>query len=267
MSNVEMARRGTNWREGFDLSATIAGVDVDPVAIEAARLCLDLFGDRLCLGRVHWDLKATDSTHYETPARTLIGNLPFGYRTYRGKMDVSSVILEHWLRARSDVEYLCILLPSSLAYAEKSAAAREMVRSRFRVEELILLDKTDALNETATLHYRATKVFMYTSPLVVAEVMTYFSKSSRVGQTAKPLCIHEMRTKLDERGVYLCAPGRSLVMAAVRELDELTEEHPYLKLDLCDVFSVPMLNALHHKRVLSFDNHFEFFGASVEPVA
>ena len=147
---AERARR--RWdTNATDLVAAVAGMDIDPVALATSRLTLDLFAQRLGHGVQNWQLTGSDATGNSLPTAVLIGNLPFGYRTHRGKEDISSVILRHWLANQEEtLESLALLLPDSFAYAASSTAgARAELRRRFRIDEILELpeevfDRTSA---------------------------------------------------------------------------------------------------------------------------
>ena len=124
-----------------DLVQAIAGMDIDPVALATSRLTLDLFAQRLGYGVQDWRLSGSDATTYSLPAAVLIGNLPFGYRSHKGREDISSVILERWLSDQEQtLESLALLLPDSFAYASAGTGrARATLRKRFRIDELLEL--------------------------------------------------------------------------------------------------------------------------------
>lgn len=135
---AERARRH-QATSASDLVAAVAGSDNDLVALEASRLTLDLFAQRLGHKPQAWRLDAADATTSSMPAAVLIGNLPFGYRSH-GVDDVSSVILQRWLGDQPDIESLALLLPDSFAYAlGGTAKARGKLRTSFRIDEILEL--------------------------------------------------------------------------------------------------------------------------------
>jgi hypothetical protein len=145
----ERARRTHETKiRAADLRRAVKGLDLDTVALESTRLTLDLFAHRLGLRPIAWQLRQADATNETEEAETLVGNLPFGYRTYAGTLDLSSVILERWLREVPKLRYLAVLLPDSFAYAAKAASARAAVRQRFRLDEALELPE-EAFEKTA----------------------------------------------------------------------------------------------------------------------
>lgn len=117
----------------------VAGMDVDPVALETTRLSLDLFLQRIGAPPGDWNLSLGDATQKVIHAPVVVSNLPFGHRTHAGRFDVSSVIVEKWLGTGSDCEQLGLILPDSFAYSDKSQRARSFLRSRFRLDEILEL--------------------------------------------------------------------------------------------------------------------------------
>ena len=146
---AEQARRTRDTTiRGGDLRRVVIGLDLDTVALESARLTLDLFAHRLGVPPLDWQLRQADATTDSEQAETLIGNLPFGHRTFEGRSDLSSAILEHWIDAVPTLQYLAVLLPDSFAYATHAGVAREAMRRRFRVDEVLELPE-DAFEHTA----------------------------------------------------------------------------------------------------------------------
>jgi hypothetical protein len=128
------------------LKDAIVGYDLDTVAIEAARLALDLLGKALGVNSPEWRLKVTDTTTAPVHGDWLVGNLPFGYRTHAGRADVSSVILQNVLESAPDLLGLSIILPDSLTYTKTAAQARSLLRNKIRLQEVTRLP------ESAFLH-------------------------------------------------------------------------------------------------------------------
>ena len=123
-----------------ELSGAVAGIDVDTVALEASRLTLDLLANRLGLSTGEWRLLQEDSTDFVlNGTSTLIGNLPFGYRTHRGGGDLAAAIAELWLQQASNITDLALILPHSFTYDRASSHAREVLASTLRIDEIIML--------------------------------------------------------------------------------------------------------------------------------
>jgi hypothetical protein len=140
----ERRRRDPEYKAtATDLEDSVAGVDVDPVALESTRLTLDILARRLDAGTPTWRLTQGDSTaSILTGTKTLIGNLPFGYRTHQNRSDISTAILERWLSEVPTLDYLALILPYSITFARSAGIARERLLKFFRVDELISLPET-----------------------------------------------------------------------------------------------------------------------------
>jgi hypothetical protein len=121
------------------LRNAVAGYDIDPVAIEAARLSLDFFARALDLPPTDWNLRELDATIGPLPGQWAIGNLPFGYRTHDGRDDISAKILEHLLTSNASLRGLALILPDSFTYTASAATARRLLRQHFRVEDITRL--------------------------------------------------------------------------------------------------------------------------------
>lgn len=125
------------------IPTVVAGVDVDPVAIASTRLTLDLLMKRLSYPARAWDLLEADSTECTIEARSLIGNLPFGYRTHSNGQDISTAILELWLdddrNPSPPPDYLGLILPASFSYAKTAGPSRRRLASNYRIDELLSL--------------------------------------------------------------------------------------------------------------------------------
>jgi hypothetical protein len=122
----------------FNASEIIRGIDKDPVAIETARLSLDLFAKSADIDVTGWNLDLDDATETDIHERWIIGNLPFGHRTSEGNKDISSVILSNIISEES-VERVSIILPDSMAYKRTYSKTRKKIRSNFRIEEITRL--------------------------------------------------------------------------------------------------------------------------------
>ncbi len=124
------------------LRHAVTGLDIDPVAIEAARLSLDFFAASARFASPDWQLHVADSTSDDIDGDWIIGNLPFGYRTHEGKKDISSVILEHLFADYKRRAGLALILPDSLAYTKSAAKARGLLRTLVRIDEITRLPET-----------------------------------------------------------------------------------------------------------------------------
>jgi hypothetical protein len=125
-----------------DLTAAVAGMDVDIVALESTRLTLDLLAQRLEWPPQPWNLELNDATAAARPAATLLGNLPFGYRTHQKSADISSAILERWLADAEGLQHVAVVLPESFVFARSAGNARKQMLTDFRVDEIIRLPET-----------------------------------------------------------------------------------------------------------------------------
>jgi hypothetical protein len=119
------------------LSKAICGYDIDPVAIEAARLSLDFLVRAIDMKVPDWNLTVRDATIEMVAGDWIIGNLPFGHRTHGGKRDLSSVILENL--ATQDHKGLALLLPDSFAYTNTARRARSLLRQKYNIGEIARL--------------------------------------------------------------------------------------------------------------------------------
>ncbi len=137
----EQARRGIEPTSDL-LRDAVVGVDIDPVAIETARLSLDLFCKALNVRSPQWTLSVGDATKLPILGEWIIGNLPFGYRTYEGKRDISSVILENIESANVLRRGLSLIFPDSLSYTGTASKARELLRSNYQIQEITRLPET-----------------------------------------------------------------------------------------------------------------------------
>src|SRR5205814_1578378 len=88
---------------------------------------------------VKWDLSVADATTASTASDWLVGNLPFGYRTYQGQQDLSSVILAHLHDSNQGLRALSLIVPDSLAYAASGGSARKLLRSHYSIQEVTRL--------------------------------------------------------------------------------------------------------------------------------
>jgi hypothetical protein len=121
------------------LSAAIAGYDIDPVAIEAARLSLDFLCRAIGLPAPDWTLAVRDATARDIDGDWIIGNLPFGYRTHEGRNDLSSRILEAVNQPRHVRKGIALILPDSLAYTSTAETARSLLRTNYDIQEITRL--------------------------------------------------------------------------------------------------------------------------------
>lgn len=121
------------------LKAAVFGMDIDPVAIEATRLSLDFFCRAIDYAPLDWNLAVADATEAPLTGEWVVGNLPFGYRTYGGNQDVSAAILQNIVLSNEVAEVLALILPESLAYTASARQSRRLVRERFRIQEITRL--------------------------------------------------------------------------------------------------------------------------------
>lgn len=127
-----------------------------------------------------------------------------------------------------------------------------------------LLDERDERHATVRRFHEGLSASLYTSALVVAEAVRQFAKADQVSQDWRWARVESL-TAIFARdyGITVCAPPDNVIGAA---LDELTEMQRFLvRLDLCDLVSMLVLDLLSHRRVLGFDDHFRSIGASLEP--
>ncbi len=142
------------------LRRSVVGLDIDPVAIEAARLSLDMFVGAIGnLPSVAWDLLVEDATIAKLPdSEWLVGNLPFGYRTHQGRLDISSVILAHIHNASPYLRAMSLILPDSLAYSVSAKEARQVLRTHYDIQEITKLpERVFASSTAATMALTARK--------------------------------------------------------------------------------------------------------------
>lgn len=126
-----------------------------------------------------------------------------------------------------------------------------------------LLVPDDQYHELAALHWSSSKLFAYTSPLVVAEVARQFSKSQEARDRVLQRAQEISRLCIADKEIAICAPPQDVVERAL----SVWVEHQLIvdRLDLCDALSFVILDTLKHRRVLGFDHHFNTIGASLEP--
>lgn len=122
-----------------NLSDKIIGYDIDPVAVEAARLSLDIFAKTIGFPKQTWNIKVADATEGEILGDWIIGNLPFGYRTHEGRHDLSSAIVENMESGRINRHGISIILPHSFAYTKIASKSRELLREHYQIQEITCL--------------------------------------------------------------------------------------------------------------------------------
>lgn len=144
----EQAKRGVGPTVDL-LQDAVKGIDIDPVAIETARLSLDLFCRALNMRSPQWSLTVGDTTSTPVVGEWIVGNLPFGYRTYEGKRDISSVILENIENTNERSRGLSLILPDSLAYTGTANRARELLRSNYQIQEITRLPEAAFVTSAA----------------------------------------------------------------------------------------------------------------------
>jgi len=135
---LEQSRRGHTY-DLNGLYKIISGCDIDPVAVELTKLTLDYLSKSLNAPMQSWSIHCLDSTANVPNADWIIGNLPFGYRSYAGKDDISNRIAQKVFEANSELSGLCLIFPESLAYNRHSKATRSLLRQNIQIEELIKL--------------------------------------------------------------------------------------------------------------------------------
>jgi predicted nucleic acid-binding protein len=127
-----------------------------------------------------------------------------------------------------------------------------------------LVDERDERHLIVTDHWRSTKAVFYTSPLVVAEAVRQVAKHGGVDQEWRWEKIDQTKTLfIDDRMILVCAPPDEVVRTALVELVNM--QRILVRLDLCDSLSMVILDAVQHRRVLGFDDHFRAVGAALEP--
>jgi len=127
-----------------------------------------------------------------------------------------------------------------------------------------LLDERDDRNAPVRAFHEGLSASLYTSALVVAEAARQFAKADRVGQDWRWERIDALADLLaTEQQMVICAPPEDVVHKALATLR--TMQRILLRLDLSNLVSLLVLEALRHRRVLGFDNHFRAVGASLEP--
>ena len=122
----------------------------------------------------------------------------------------------------------------------------------------------DPYATTARSYFASASGNFYTTNLVLAETVRQISKAKGTDVPTKTVmfgkCTHLL---VDTNTIYVCAPPRSLIMNAYRELKEIRQSIPAL--DLCDLLSIAVLEHAQHRRVFGFDSHFTTYGAQLEP--
>lgn len=127
-----------------------------------------------------------------------------------------------------------------------------------------LIDEGDAHHSVVSAHWRSTKAIFYTSPLVIAEAIRQLAKHGGVDQQWRWDKVSQTKALfIDDRMILVCAPPDEVVRLALVELVNM--QRILLRLDLCDSLSMVILDAVQHRRVLGFDDHFRSVGAALEP--
>jgi hypothetical protein len=163
------------------LSQAVVGIDIDPVAIEASRLSLDFFCKAVKVDYPEWNLLNQDATTNPIRGEWVIGNLPFGYRTYEGKKDVSSVILENIEDTNERKLGLSLILPDSLAYTATADRARELLRSNYQIQEVTRLPESAFETSAAATMVIVGRTGKSPREVVIREVSDQDLWSFRVG--------------------------------------------------------------------------------------
>jgi predicted nucleic acid-binding protein len=127
-----------------------------------------------------------------------------------------------------------------------------------------LLDDRDDRHAAVDAFHNGLSASLYTSALVVAEAARQFAKAERVGQDWRWQRVEQLTAILaTEEQMVICAPPETVIRDALAVLNDM--QRVLLRLDLCDLVSMLALEALNHRRVLGFDDHFRAVGASLEP--
>lgn len=170
------------------LQQSVIGIDSDPVAVEAARLSLDMFADAIGnMPAITWELHEGNATAAIVPAAEwLIGNLPFGYRTHQGRLDISSVILVHVSENDPSLRAVSLILPDSLAYSSSAAAARRLLRTEFDLQEVTRLPESVFASSNAATIVLSARKGKPTKSILVREVHARDLPSLRGGMSIAP---------------------------------------------------------------------------------
>jgi hypothetical protein len=179
---VERARRDGKVVDASLLQRRVRGIDLDPVAIEAAKLSLDLFAAVLGVTGVTWNLAVDDATTATVTSEWLVGNLPFGHRTFEGH-DLSSEILAHIHESNPDLRALCLIVPDSLAYAksERARVVRTLLRSNYTIEEVTRLPERVFEGSTAATMVIAARKGPPAESVLVRQIRAEDLSSFRAG--------------------------------------------------------------------------------------
>jgi hypothetical protein len=180
------------------LAESIVGADNDPVAIEASRLSLDYFCKTIKIIPPKWELIVGDATNLTITGDWLVGNLPFGYRTFEGKRDISSVIIEKIEVENSINRGISIILPDSFRYTGSASKARELIRKNYNLQEIILLPESTFNTSTANTIVLVGKKGSPSSDVVVREVANQDIKSFKSGIYTSKNYVSKLSEKYDE---------------------------------------------------------------------
>lgn len=127
-----------------------------------------------------------------------------------------------------------------------------------------LLDDRDDRHAAVARYHTGLRASLYTSALVVAEAARQFAKADQVPQDWRWTHVTDLASIIStSRRITVCAPPDEEIVEALAELTEM--QKMLVRLDLCDLVSMRVLDALSHRRVLGFDDHFRSVGASLEP--
>jgi predicted nucleic acid-binding protein len=123
-----------------------------------------------------------------------------------------------------------------------------------------LLDERDDRHGAVTAFHGGLSASLYTSALVVAEAARQFAKAKAVNQQWRWERVETLaRILAVEQHMVICAPPDAAVRDALLALSD--NQRLLGRLDLCDSLSMLVLDALRHRRVLGFDDHFRAIGA------
>ena len=182
------------------LSEAVAGIDIDPVAIEAARLSLDFLGRSVGVTVPTWKLETKDATTDHFEGEWVIGNLPFGYRTHGGTQDLSSVILANIGGADYKRRGIALILPDSFSYTQTSTAknARSLLREEYNLQELTRLPESVFATSHAQTLAVVARVGSSTREVLVREVSQQDIPAFRTGVYASRTYITRFSDKVDD---------------------------------------------------------------------
>lgn len=210
-------------REPIDYSRLheiVRGLDIDPVAVELTKLTLDFLARSVSAPLQNWNISVSDSTKNDIKAEWIIGNLPFGYRSFEGKDDLSNQILNRIFNEPNSPIGICLIVPESLSYNKNAKISRSKIRDSIQIEEIITLPENafeTAAARTMAIIGRAGKSLPEILVRTISEddilkfqMNLYASKSfiSRLPSTMDENWIfspfNNLLSKAQARGIPLC---------------------------------------------------------------